>query len=319
MGKIFQKKGGSLKIVVRLPNWLGDLVMAFPFLTLLKERYPDGEIHLLVPSPFSSLVEPFGIPHPFHSFRDSLKVSFKIRDRYEIGYTLPSSYISIVNLIEAGARFRVGFQREGRFLLHKAVPLPERGLYHHSEEYLLLLTSPPFPPFSYPSPLKPRSSRWFIAPFTTYGETKELPLKVAVEIGNFLLSLGKEVVFVGSKKEENRLPPSFPFPTLFGLPLRDLIPLLKEGEGVIGMDSGLSHLSAYLGVKTIVFFFSTNPSWTAPRGGEVHILYDPVPCSPCYEKICPLGHSACITQYTEERIIRMLTPLLSGTKEISPI
>jgi hypothetical protein len=44
-----------------------------------------------------------------------------------------------------------------------------------------------------------------------------------------------------------------------------------------------------------------------------------VPCSPCYEKICPLGHSACITQYTEERIIRMLTPLLSGTKEISPI
>ena len=32
------------KIVVRMPNWLGDLVMATPVLKDLRDRFPEAEI-----------------------------------------------------------------------------------------------------------------------------------------------------------------------------------------------------------------------------------------------------------------------------------
>jgi len=73
----------STRIYVRLPNWLGDVVMAIPLLRALRASRPDAELTLVGKSQFRSLVEAAGVadryePLPkrglgywrhFHAFR----------------------------------------------------------------------------------------------------------------------------------------------------------------------------------------------------------------------------------------------------------
>lgn len=56
------------------------------------------------------------------------------------------------------------------------------------------------------------------------------------------------------------------------LSLRELVKELLKGIIYIGNDSGVSHLSALLGIPTIAIFKETDPKIWAPRGERVYIL-----------------------------------------------
>ncbi len=56
------------------------------------------------------------------------------------------------------------------------------------------------------------------------------------------------------------------------LPLKVLINELLKSALYLGNDSGISHLSAILGVPTVVIFKATNPYIWSPRGERVHVL-----------------------------------------------
>ena len=44
------------KIIIRMPNWVGDFVMATPILTDIREKYPDAHITALCKSPLEELL-----------------------------------------------------------------------------------------------------------------------------------------------------------------------------------------------------------------------------------------------------------------------
>ena len=82
-------------------------------------------------------------------------------------------------------------------------------------------------------------------------------------------------------------------PVLGGLSLCVLAGVLSRMELFIGHDSGVTHLSALLGVPTVALFGPTNPERWAPRGSHVMIVHgDPCRClswddvSHCAEKPC---------------------------------
>lgn len=67
------------------------------------------------------------------------------------------------------------------------------------------------------------------------------------------------------------------------LPLPPLAALIKQCNLFIGNDSGITHMAAALGVKTIALFGPTDPNVWAPVGEQVKILYKGSHCSPCLQ------------------------------------
>ena len=45
-----------MKILVRLPNWLGDVIMSTSFLSALKKAYPESEIDVIIKKELADLL-----------------------------------------------------------------------------------------------------------------------------------------------------------------------------------------------------------------------------------------------------------------------
>jgi heptosyltransferase-3 len=65
--------------------------------------------------------------------------------------------------------------------------------------------------------------------------------------------------------------------------LTELALLLQTGGGFIGNDSGVSHLSAFLGLPTVAVFGPSDPDVWKPTGRAVKIVRSDCACSPCFE------------------------------------
>ena len=78
-------------------------------------------------------------------------------------------------------------------------------------------------------------------------------------------------------------------------------------------DSGPMHIARALGVPTLAFFGSTDPSMFDFHGHQV--LFAGVECAPCSffgRRRCPRGHFRCMLDLTEERAWGALSGLLSA-------
>jgi heptosyltransferase III len=65
--------------------------------------------------------------------------------------------------------------------------------------------------------------------------------------------------------------------------LAQLQQLLETAGGLIGNDSGISHLSAYLGLPTVAVFGPSSATRWGPSGPAVAALQPAMDCRPCFE------------------------------------
>jgi len=61
---------------------------------------------------------------------------------------------------------------------------------------------------------------------------------------------------------------------------------LKSAKCFIGLDSGISHLVSYLGIKSFLFYGPTDPVVWKPIGKNYKIISLNLNCSPCFPKVC---------------------------------
>jgi len=94
------------------------------------------------------------------------------------------------------------------------------------------------------------------------------------------------------------------------LSLTQVAALLAGSELYLGNDSGITHLAAAVGTRTVALFGPSNARQWAPRGKRVTVVSRNIECSPCRTrkmKSCP--HRACLTELHPAEVIDVMASL----------
>lgn len=310
----------SGKLSVRLPNWLGDTVMAVPALRALRETLTGTEI--LLAGPWARVLDGQGladalVPYP-RSWGGRLRARGKVRDfGGDTVLLLPNSFEAAAAAVLWGGRRRVGFARGGRsWLLTDAVAAPRPRL-HQADEYARLVerldvtVGPRDPRLAPPGADSPERVRVRAllgaagAPArrqgrlvgvhlgAAYGDAKVWHHERVAEFCALRGRAGDAAVLLGAPEDAPAAAEVLARTRALSLVGRDspeLLPaLLTELDALVSGDTGVAHLAAALGTPTVVLFGPTDPELTAPRG-PVAIVRRAVPCAPCFYRVCPIDH-----------------------------
>jgi heptosyltransferase-2 len=88
--------------------------------------------------------------------------------------------------------------------------------------------------------------------------------------------------------------------------LDEAIAIISLCSKVVSNDSGLMHIAAALQVTQVAIFGSSDPNHTPPNSVKASIFSLHLPCSPCHQRECPLGHLNCLNQISPERVFAAL-------------
>ena len=79
---------------------------------------------------------------------------------------------------------------------------------------------------------------------------------------------------------------------------------------MITTDSGPRHFAAAFNVPVITLFGPTHIAWTRTYHPQAIHMFSPVPCGPCQQPVCPLGHHRCMTELTPDAVFRAAARML---------
>ena len=85
--------------------------------------------------------------------------------------------------------------------------------------------------------------------------------------------------------------------------LRQFIEMAAACRVFLTNDSGAMHIASALGVPMVAVFGATDHVATGPTGALARIVREPVECSPCLLRECPIDH-VCMTKVTADRVVR---------------
>jgi heptosyltransferase-2 len=329
-----------VKIAVRLPNWLGDTVMAVPALRSIRAAFPEAEI--LLAGPWVELLAGQGlgdvlVGYP-RSWSGRLRLADTVRDFAGDTIVLfPNSFEAAAVAVYWRGRRRIGFAQDGRgWLLTDALPLPAPRL-HQVDEYLRLAahlgasTTSRVPHLTAPDP-RAETRRRVRALLCESGAPEGKP-RIGVHLG---AAYGPAKVWARDQIVEfcRHAPGRGVVPVLLGAPSdadaavdvqrevraaslvgRDgpdlLLAVLTEIDVLVAGDTGVAHLAAALGTPVVVLFGPTDPALTAPLG-SVAVMRHPVPCAPCSYRTCPIDHP-CMRGIQAEAVGEEIHALLART------
>ncbi len=335
------------RIVVRGPNWAGDVVMATPGFRALRAARPDARITLLLRPALLPLlsgnpwfdeilpVEAAG-SRPCAIVREALRLRAR---RFDLGISLPDSFSSALLLRLAGAKHVVGHRRGWRrWLLDSVVELPaeagRRVLLPRERHVLGLMAAAGAPGDDTRLELFVTadeeaeaqraladagvdSARPFaaLAPGASYGPSKLWPAEHFARVADAFAAAGVQTIVVGAPAESAlaqrvRAAAQTPVADLTqGASPGRLKALLRRARLLVCNDAGARHVAVAFGTPAIVLFGPTAIEKTSLNLERVTVLFEPVDCRPCYRRRCPIDHR-CLVRLAPERVIEAARPLL---------
>jgi heptosyltransferase II len=305
------------RILIVAPNWIGDALMAQPLLGRLREKAPDVQLDVLAPewvAPVARrmpevdnvIVVPFR--HGALQLRERWQIGRELKGRaYDQAIVLPNSWKSALVPFFADIPLRSGYAGELRYGLLNLLYKKNGGSM--PEQYARLSEPPgkaPAAPLpaprlrAVPHQIAATLARFGIegpyavfCPGAEYGPAKRWPY---FEQLSGRLSIGKILLGSSNDAESAR---GIGGKNLVGkTTLDEAIDLIAGARFVVSNDSGLMHVAAALGRPQVALFGSSSPLHTPPRSGATRVLWLQVQCSPCFERVCPLGHFRCMREMT---------------------
>lgn len=283
------------KIWIRMPNWLGDIVMAIPLIRTIERGRPDAEITLFCQPHYQSLLEhlkigqriialpPKGIGYFFFFW--------KLRIHYPgVHFLFTNSLRGDLEAYLCGALLRLGGStgRKRKLLSHQAIISKEFEEKHQTalwEEYLKffgLKVSIDFTPLEFTKP-KTNIKIICLAPGSSNTPTKRWPIHNWVTLLESLIEQLQDYEFrlIGTAKDSivcdeitNRLN-SKRVKNLSGkTDLVSLCSLLSKSKCLVCNDSGAMHIANSIGVPVYAVFGVTNSEVTGPIFSHLKKIYN---------------------------------------------
>lgn len=332
-------------MLVVAPSWVGDMVMAAPMIGLLAARSGAPAVDVLAPGwvlPLASripgvragIAAPFG--HGALALRERRRLGHALRAaNYAQALVLPNSWKSALVPWFARIGRRTGWIGEFRHgLLNDARRLDRSALRLMVERFAALALQPGEPlPRPLPEPrlqadaqrarsaalglgLDPGQPCAVLCPGAEYGPAKRWPVHHFITAARSLAARGLQVWLMGSARDAPATAAiAAQCPEAADLAgrttLEEAVDLLSLAALVITNDSGLMHVAAALDRPMVALFGSSSPQFTPPLSRRAQVARHAVPCSPCFERTCPLGHFDCLEKLDPAAVLELADHALS--------
>jgi heptosyltransferase-2 len=331
------------RILFKMPNWLGDVVMAIPLLEGTRRLWPNAAFAVLTEDNLKDVYEL--LPEPLEVIacdRGSASAALdSVRRReFDLIVTIPRSLGAACLSRRCGGSIRVGFDGPLRrwFYTHRTHTNETSVGRHRVERYWTLGASlglGPFPPAPRlrvpPSRLSEADERLSqrgvragdtligINPGAAYGPAKQWPAERFIETAKALSWWrGVRLLLFGSAAEapiaeaiaRETDPAAVSFAGATTLP--QLAALIARCRVFLTNDTGPMHLAAALGVPVVAIFGSTDPVATGPYGPGHRVVHAPTPCAPCLRRRCPTDFR-CMTSIDPEAVIQAIEAALGNS------
>ncbi|HEU4400866.1 MAG TPA: lipopolysaccharide heptosyltransferase II [Candidatus Polarisedimenticolia bacterium] len=310
---------GIRRILIRVNNWIGDVVMISPAVRAIRAQYPEARVTILAKSwvlealrgnPFYDELVEYDNEGAHRGLGGRLRLVKQLRlRRFDLAVLFQKAFEAAAFAFLAGARFRVGYRTDSRGpLLTHSLPLPPAGT-HHAEIFLGLARALGCPirdtaPFFY---LDDETRQDAMALLSQAGLSGHVPVVALhpgaskpprgwhadrfAELGRRLAAgSGARVVVLAGPGEGaladrivSLLPKGSAFVPPRMLSIKGMGALLERCHLLVGNDSGPMHVAAALGVPTVALFGPGDPSRTAPTAPaeRLAVISRRYPCSPC--------------------------------------
>jgi heptosyltransferase II len=312
--------------------------MSLPALQAVRDRIPSAHIAVLA-KPWAADIyarEPFADEIILYRSRWQAVHDLRAR-RFDTAILLQNAFDAALITALAGIPRRIGYNRDARgWLLTDAVAVPKPGeIPAHQRFYYLELLRRAGILEHIPEASAIRlggaagaaaagrqrfaAMGWTdvtgVSPGAAYGGAKRwLPRRFA----DAAVRLGNPVALFGAPNERDTCAEVAAHCAQSGLPvhnfagetsLREFIDLAAACRVYVTNDSGPMHIASALGVPTVAIFGATDHIATGPTGSLSRVVREPVECSPCLLRECPIDHR-CMTAVTSERVAAEARELL---------
>jgi heptosyltransferase-2 len=328
-------------ILVRMPNWIGDVVMATPALLDLRKAFPSAQITAMCRKPICELLkedasinELYCFARPGNNFlrrEDKRNIIAKIEaGKFDVGILLTNSFSSAWWFWQGKVKRRIGFSQHFRsLLLTDPVNRPKEPI-HHVDLYKKLLEplgikKSSTEPRLYISEQEVKEAkqllyqRGFVAgktliginPGAAYGSAKCWPPEKYRELAQMLLKEGFYLVFFGDSTTASLVKgigqnlPDRAMNLAGVTTLRELAAIIKDCSLLVTNDSGPMHIAAALHTPLVALFGSTDEISTGPYGQSESVINKRVSCSPCMQRVCPIDFR-CMKEITAGEVFQLV-------------
>jgi heptosyltransferase-2 len=314
-------------------------------LRALRQRFPGAEISILAKPWVADLYgrEPFCdrlIPYTPRDWREKWRAGRDLAgEGFDCAILLQNAFEAAAVAFAARIPERIGYARDGRSpLLTRAVAVPRPGeIPRHERFYYLELLRRAEIIDALPenecirlegagAARQAGIARFRaigmgdtvigMSPGAAYGNAKRwLPERFAEAANRVARELGASVAIFGSKDERElcstiAAATSAPVKNFAGeTSLAEFIDLAAACRVYLTNDSGGMHVASALGVPTVAIFGATDDTTTGPTGPLARVVREPVECSPCLQRECPIDHR-CMTRVSADRVALVALDLL---------
>ena len=294
-----------MRILIEVPTWLGDCVMATPAIENIIKTYPNVKLTIFGSFVSTALFE----EHPNIEkiiLDESKKAPSRLKwiyqtakslGEFDVAITFRRTFFSKLFIWFSRAKTKGYYRRYTKEVIHQAIRYND----FVNKTFKLNTTAQDlklyFKPFKYKRPtlgINPGASygsakRWYPEKFAKVAKEMSATYDIIIFGGPAEVDIAKDI--------ENELKlANIKSTNLSGkTTIKELCQKIGGLELFITGDSGPMHIASAFKVPTVAIFGPTKveetSQWMNPKGV---IVKRDMECSPCMKRVCPLKHHECM-------------------------